>query len=136
MKPKIIMTDFSLAIISGVLEKYNRQNIKEYLEKCVEIIICKEEILSNITVVSVCSAHLLRGIKYFIEKSQWYHRSKALKKIVFKSLARLVVCTGFSIVKKIMKSVYYLFSSKFITDKYVDQLRILEKELTSTIRDP
>ena len=41
MKPKIIMTDFSLAIISGVLEKYNRQLIKEYLEKCVEIIICK-----------------------------------------------------------------------------------------------
>ena len=92
--------------------------------------------LSNITVVNVCSDHLLRGIKCFIEKSRWYHRNKAVKKIVLKSLARLVVCTGFSIVKKIMKSVYYLFSSKFITDKYVDQVRILEKELTSTIRDP
>ena len=29
MKPKLLMIDFSLAIISGVLKKYNRQNIKE-----------------------------------------------------------------------------------------------------------
>ena len=27
---KLTMTDFSLAIISGVLKEYNRQNIKEY----------------------------------------------------------------------------------------------------------
>ena len=32
MKPKVIVTDFSLAIVSGVLKEYNRQNIKEYLE--------------------------------------------------------------------------------------------------------
>ena len=85
--------------------------------------------LSNITVVSVSSAHLLRGIKYFIEKSQWYNRNKAVKKIFLKSLAHLVVCTGFSIVKKIIKSVYYVFSSQFITDKYVEQLGILEKAI-------
>ena len=31
MKPTIIMTGFSLAITSGVLKEYNRQNIKECL---------------------------------------------------------------------------------------------------------
>ena len=116
VKPKLIMTDFSLVIISGVIKEYNRQNLKEYLEKCSQIITDNEEMPSNITVVSVCSAHLSRGIKYFIEKSQWYHRNKALKKIVLKSLGRLVVCTNFSIVKTIVKSVYYVFSSEFITD--------------------
>ena len=45
---------------------------------------------SNITVVSVCSTHLLRGIKNFGEKSKWYHQNKALKKIILKRLARLV----------------------------------------------
>ena len=84
---------------------------------------------SNITVVSVCSAYLLKGIKCFTEKSQWYHRNKALKKIVLRSLGRLVVCTDFSIVKTIVKSVYYVFSSQFITDKYIEQLRILEKAI-------
>ena len=28
-----------------------------------------------------------------------------------------------------MKSVYYVFSSQFITDKYVEQLEILEKAI-------
>ena len=55
MKPKLITTDFSLAIISGLLKEYNRQNIKEYLEKCFELIIVKERMPSDITVVSVCS---------------------------------------------------------------------------------
>ena len=66
IKRKLKMTDLSLAINSGVLKKYNRQNIKEYLEKCFEIIIDKEEMFSKITFVSVCSAHLLKCIKYFI----------------------------------------------------------------------
>ena len=68
MKPNLIMTNFSLAIISGVLKVYNRQNIKEYLEKYFETIIDKEEMPSKITVVNVCSAHLLRSITYLIEK--------------------------------------------------------------------
>ena len=45
MKPKLIMTEFSLTTIHGVLKEYNRQNIKEYLEKCFEIIIEKEKFL-------------------------------------------------------------------------------------------
>ena len=122
MKTKLIMTDFSLAIISGVLKEYNR-----YLEKCFEIIIGEEEMPCNITAVSVCSAPLLRGIKYFVEKSQWYHQNKALKKTLLKNLGCIVVYTDFSIVRTIVKSVYYVFSSQFITDKYIEQLRILEK---------
>ena len=43
MKPKLLMIDFSLAIISGVLKKYNRQNIKEYLEKYLQIITAKKK---------------------------------------------------------------------------------------------
>ena len=39
------------------------------------------------------------------------------------------MCTDFSIVKTIVKSVYYVFSSQFITDKYIEQLRILEKAI-------
>ena len=84
--------------------------------------------LSNIIVVSVSYAHLLMGIKYFIEKSQCYHRNKALKKIVLKNLGRYVECTDFSIVKTIVKLVYYVFSSQFITAKYIE-LRILEKAI-------
>ena len=129
MKPKLIITDLSLVIIPGVLMEYNGQNTTEYLEKCFEIIADKEEMPPNITVLSVCSAHLLRDIKYFIKKSQCYHRNKTLKKIVLKSLGGLVVRTDFSVVKTIDKSVYYVFSSQFITDKYIQQLRILEKAI-------
>ena len=129
MKLKLIMLDFSLAIIFGVLKENNRQNIKEYLEKCFEIIIGKEEMPCNITTVSVCSALLLKCIMYFLEKSQCYHQNKALKRIVLKNLGHLVVCTDFLIVKAIVKSVYYVFSSQFITDRYIEQLRIFEKAI-------
>ena len=53
VKTKLIMIDFNLAIISEVLKEYNRQNLKEYLEKCFQIIIDNEEMHSNITVVRV-----------------------------------------------------------------------------------
>ena len=66
---------------------------------------------------------------YFIEKPQWYHRNKTLKKIVSISLGRLVVCTDFSIVKTMVKSVCYVFPSTFITNKYIKQLGLLEKAI-------
>ena len=58
--------------MTGVLKECNKQNIEE---KYFEIIIDKEEMPSNITVVSVCSACVLRVIKYFIEKGQRYHQN-------------------------------------------------------------
>ena len=64
--------------------------------------------LIMIIVMSVCNSHLLWGIKYFIEKLPWYHQNKELKKIVFKSLGRRVVCNDFFIVKTIVKLVYYI----------------------------
>ena len=81
------------------------------------------------SIVGVCSAHLLRGIKNFIKKSQCHYQNKALQKIVFKSLSYFVVRTHFSVVKTIVKSIYYVFSSQFITGKYIDQLWILEKAI-------
>ena len=81
------------------------------------------------SIVGVCSAHLLRGIKNFIKKSQCHYQNKALQKIVLKSLSYFVVRTHFSVVKTIVKSIYYVFSSQFITGKYIDQLWILEKAI-------
>ena len=71
--------------------------------------------------MSVCGAHLMRSLKYLIEKLRWYHRNKALKKIVLKSLGCHVVYTDFFIVKTIVKSVNYVFSGKFVTDKVINQ---------------
>ena len=81
------------------------------------------------SIVGVCSAHLLRGIKNFIKKLQCHHQNKALQKIVLKSLGYFVVRTHFSVVRTIVKSTYYVFSSQFITGKYIDQLWILEKAI-------
>ena len=44
-------------------------------------------------------------------------------------MGRLVVCNDFSVVKTMAKSGYYVFSSQFITDKYIKQLQILEKAI-------
>ena len=59
--------------------------------------------------------------KKCLNLEKWYHRNKALKKIVLKSLGCLVVYTDFFIVKTIVKSVYYVFSGQFVTDKVINQ---------------
>ena len=49
----------------------------------------------------VCSVHLMRGLKYFAERSKWYHRNKQLKQLILKVLGRLIVCHDFNIIKKL-----------------------------------
>ena len=59
--------------------------------------------------------------KKCLNLEKWYHRNKALKKIVLKSVGCLVVYNDFFIVKTIVESVYYVFSGQFVTDKVINQ---------------
>ena len=41
--PKIVVLDFSLAVIGGVLLQFNRRMLKEYLDDCYQTIVLKDE---------------------------------------------------------------------------------------------
>ena len=85
--------------------------------------------LSTFCVPVVCSAHLMRGVKYFVERSKWYHRNKQLKQLMLKLLGRLIVCHDFNIIKKFAHAAYHVFSTQYIDEFFLEQLRILEKTI-------
>ena len=126
-KPKLIKTDFSLAIIGGILLQFNQVNIQQYLDQRFKVISENEEMLCTFCVLVVCSAHLMRGVKYFVERSKWYHRNKQLKQLMLKVFGRLIVCHDFNIIKKIAYAAYHVFSTQYIDEFFQKQLRILEK---------
>ena len=96
-KPKLIKTDFSLPAMGGILLQFNQVNLQHYLDQCFKLISEEEEMLSTfcVPVVSgcllcssclrlfvvfqlfavvccvpvVCGTHLMKGVKYFIERS-------------------------------------------------------------------
>ena len=100
-KPKLIKTDFSLAIIGSILLLFNQVNLQQYLDQCFKVISEEEEMLITFCVPVVCSAHLMRGVKYFVERLKWYHRNKQVKQLILKVLGRLIVCHDFIIIKKL-----------------------------------
>ena len=90
--------------------------------------------LIMIIVMSIWNSHRIDRIEYFNEKLPSYHRNKALKKIVLKSLGHLVVCNNFFIVKTIVKSVYYIVNLSLLN--IWNNCGYSRKQLTSTMTVP
>ena len=65
-------------------------------------------------VLVVCSTQLMRGVKYFVERSKWYHGNKQLKQLILRVLGRLIVCHDFNIMKKIVYAAYHVFPAQDI----------------------
>ena len=90
--------------------------------------------LIMVIVMSIWNSHRYWGIEYFNEKLPWYHRNKALKKIVLKSLGHLLVCINFFIVKTIVKLVYNIVNLSLLN--IWSNYGYSRKQLISTMRGP
>ena len=112
-KPKLIKTEFSLAIIGGILLQFNQVNLQQYLDQCFKVISEKEEMVSTFCVPVVCSAHLMRGVKYLVESSKWSHRNNQLKQLIL----------------KITYAVYHMFFTQYIGKTFLEHMQILEKAI-------
>lgn len=53
--------------------------------------------LSTFCAPVVCSAHLMKGVKYFVKSSMRYHRNKEHKQPVLDVSVHLFVCHDFNI---------------------------------------
>ena len=82
--PKIIVLNFSLAIIGAVLDSFNKITLLDYLDKCYEI--WKEEREEYLNTISViCTGHLIRAIKRFTENAVPCCKNKTLKNFCMKT---------------------------------------------------
>ena len=121
-------TNFSLAIMGGILLQFYQVNLQHYLDQCFKVISEEEEMLSTFCVPVVCSAHLMTGVKYFVERSKWYHRSKQLKQLILKVLGRLIVCHDFNIIKRnCICSLPRVFYLSILMDFFWNNYGVLKK---------
>ena len=108
-KPKLIKIDSSLAFIGGILLQFYQANLQKYLDLCFKVISGEEEILRTFCVSVVCSAHLMKRVKYFVESSMWYHQNKQHKQLILNVLGHLTVYHDFNIIKNCQCNVLRVF---------------------------
>ena len=76
--PEIILLDFSLAIAGAVFDSFNKINLLYYLDECHEILKEESEECFNTTYV-ICSGHLIRVMKRFIQSAVGCCKNKTLQ---------------------------------------------------------
>ena len=76
--PEIILLDFSLAIAGAVFDSFNKINLLYYLDECHEILKEESEECFNTTYV-ICSGHLIRVMKRFIQSTVGCCKNKRLE---------------------------------------------------------
>ena len=92
--PKIIVLDFSLAIIGKLLDSFNKITLLDYLDKCYKILKEeREEYLNTIRVI--CSGHLMRAVKRFPENAVPCCENKTLRKCCMKIMGSLIMTKQF-----------------------------------------
>ena len=98
--PKIIVLDFSLAIIGKVLDSFNKITLLDYQDKCYKIL--KEERKEYFNTIRViCSEHLIRAVKRFPENAVPCCENKTLRKFCMKIMGRLIMTKQFEILDRL-----------------------------------
>ena len=112
-QPCVIKVDFSMALISSVLEIFNMQALHDYLEYCWKIVngLCSS---SNAklckTVVHVCLGHFMKCVK-----DKCFKISKCCTDIALYSFGLMCNASSMQDIKEIFGDLYVILSSKYIT---------------------
>ena len=133
--PKIIVRNFSLAIVEAVLDSFNKISLLYYLDKCYKILKEeREEYLNTITVI--CSRHLIRAIKRFAENAVLCCKNKTLKNFCMKMMGRLIMTKQFEILDRLGRSTLVVLTTKYISKDYLNHLHIVEKAINNFNFEP
>ena len=125
VQPKIIVMDFSLALIGGVIGAYNRQTLTDYLDQCYDYLRGKSGILP-LTVVYVCAAHILNRVKYFLKKT-----SAANFNTIMALMGRFITYSDFNKIRVLCEISKVIFMSKTISK----QIKVSTEKLKKFLND-
>ena len=120
---KIIVLDFSLAIIGAVLDSFNKITLLDYLVKCYTILKEEKEEYLNIIPV-ICSRHLIRVIKRFIEIAVLCCKNKTLK-----NFRRKIMTKQFEVLDRLGRSTLVDLTTKRISKDYLCSFETKKKKV-------
>ena len=133
--PKVIVLNFSLAIVWVVLESFNKITLLDYLDKCYKILKEEREEYLN-TIPVICSGHLIPAIKRFTENAVPCCKNKTLKNFCMKITGRLTMTKQFEILDRLGRSTLVVLTTKYISKDYLNHLHIVEKAINKFNFEP
>lgn len=110
--PKVVISDQSLALMSGLTQAFTQFNsLESYLNVCYKLIVKKKE-------VEIPTCFLRNDVNHFIKLvTQWgpVKNSKypSTKQIITRAMGLLVVCTSIEEAEPILESLFTIILSKF-----------------------
>ena len=123
LKIKKVEIDFSWAMIHSTCLAFNKFSIFNYLQYCWEFIANNENI-GVITVLHLCSAHIMHRISYNLNKK--FKLEKAIKRIILHVFGRMVNCRQMNESNQLFGLGCYILCSKKQTSVYCHKLNQLE----------
>ena len=130
LKIKKVEIDFSWAVMHSTCLAFNKFSILNYLQYCWEFI-ANNEILGAITVLHLCSAHIMHRISYNLNKK--FKLEKALKRIILHVFGRMVNCRQMNKINLLFGLVCYILCIKKQTSVYYNKLNQLEECIKAEI---
>ena len=101
--PKIIVLDFSLAIVGELLDSFNKITLLNYLDKCYKVL--KEEGKECLsTIPEICCGDLILAIKRFTENPVPCFKNKTLKIFCMEIMGRMIMAKQFEVLDRLGRS--------------------------------
>ena len=105
--------DYSWAMIHSACLAFNRINIASYLDNCWEFVNLNSTKLNFPTVLHLCSAHIMHGLSYKLEKH--YKIKNNLKQLILHALGTILKSSRIIEINLVFTSLCYLLSSEFMS---------------------
>ena len=90
--PKLIMMDFSMALISATVQEICKKNLIQYINRTNRIVTGDASIDLGKTFVHICYSHLMKRNKFFLNQQFKKTERKCLLEFCMHWFSRLVEC--------------------------------------------
>ena len=129
---KIVVTDFSFAIMNSVSLAFNDCSLLIYLDMIFKLIAKGENAYNNLTILATCSTH---SIKFIADKIS-AHFGKDKKRTVMLNFAKAIECTKYKMFIDHLSEMYIVFKTENVRYNFLKnfiQIVGLSTEITECI---
>jgi hypothetical protein len=133
LKPNIVVTDLSWALINAVMISFNKCKPCNYLIWCYKILIEKNYDINLLNAMPVraylCNSHFLKNIIKKLKSISEKNCSKLVRKTFLFFLTLVQNSNYVEIIEDYLKHIYNIFNNRFLDDSVLESLNYLNDQL-------
>ena len=130
-KPRGIVCDFSFPIIEGILQEFNKQSLREFLDLTFDIVNDDGE-APDLAFPRLIAAHMMNlNRKWGLKLSQQHSRSSSAVHLAMRLFGRLIQCETIQDMNEIVHTATLVFCYRYNTLELKNHLAKLEKNINT-----